>query len=269
MKLDDAKTRTPTEGIRRKRDDSAIHSRFSLYSATNKEDLSYVDIDKIIPFKNQARRHFDEETIQSLANSIKLHGIRAPLTLLRSKEEGLFEVISGERRLRASKLAGVKKIPSFIIENPEKAEELALIENVQREDLHPIELGQACKNLLDLKICFSTQEIAEKIGVSKSKIVESISLLSLPDSIQNYVINHKIINRDVFRRLKKAKDLCGCEEILGIRSSPSPTLLSSSLLRIYMEDGLMRVQKGKIKSLSDNDRENLYKKLVEILEELR
>jgi ParB family chromosome partitioning protein len=268
MKLDDAKVRIPTAGIHRKRDSSAIHSRFSLYSATNKEDLSYVDIEKIIPFKNQARRHFDEETIESLSNSIKEHGIRSPLTLLRSGEEGFFEVVSGERRLRAAKLAGLKKIPAFIIENAEKAEQLALIENVQREDLHPIELGQACKTLLDQKLCFSTQEIAENIGVSKSKIVESISLLSLPTLIQDYIVNNKIINRDLFRRLKKAKGIQECEEILGIRQTTFPSLPSSSLLRVYMEDGVMRVQKGKIKLLSDDERASLYEKLKEILEEV-
>ena len=268
MKLDDAKTRPPSAGIRRKRDTSASHSRFSLYSAANKEELHYVDVEKVIPFKNQARRHFDPQTLQALADSIKEHGIRAPLTLLKSKEQGFFEVVSGERRLRAAKMAGLKKVPAFIIESEEKAERLALIENVQREDLHPIEFGQACKTLLDKKVCASTQEIADNLGVAKSKIVESIGLLGFPRSIQEHLVNNKITNRELFRRLKRAETLREYEEILGLKESPPFVRRTASLLRFQLVDGIIKVQKSRIKSLSPTERRMLHQQLLEVLKEL-
>lgn len=268
MKLEDAKIRPPSEGIRRKRDTSVSSSRFSLYSASNKEELHYVAIDKIIPFKNQARKHFDPDTLKALADSIKEHGLRSPLTLLKSKEEGFFEVVSGERRLRASKMVGLSKVPAFIIESEDKAERLALIENIQREDLHPIEFGQACKTLLDKKICTSTQEIAENLGVAKSKIVESMGLLGFPQSIQEHLINNKISNRELFRRLKRAESMREFEEILGIKDAPTPVRRTASLLRFQLVDGIIKVQKSRIKSLSPTERRMLHQQILEVLKEL-
>lgn len=268
MKLEDAKIRPPSAGIRRKRDTSVTHSRFGLYSAANKEELYYVEADKIIPFKNQARRHFDEDALKTLAESIKEHGLRSPLTLLKSKKEGMFEVVSGERRLKASKMAGLNKVPAFIIESVQKAEHLALVENVQREDLHPIEFGQACKNLMDEGICSSTQEIADNIGVAKSKIVESMGLLTLPSSVQEHLINNKIVNRDLFRRLKKAESLKECEEMLGLKEAPSPVRRTASLLRFQLVNGIVKVQKNKLKSLSDTEKRLLQEKVFEVLKDL-
>lgn len=265
MKIDDAKFRNPSVGIHRKKEESVTNSRFSLYSSHGKEDLSYVDIDKIIPFKNQARLSFGEEEIQSLAKSIKEYGLRSPLTLIRSENSGMFEVLSGERRLRACKLIGLKKVAAFILETNEKAECLALIENIQREDLHPIEFGKACKEIFDKKIYKSTQQLGDELGIPRSKIAESLYLLSLPESIQEYLIKNKVSNRELLRRLTKAKNLEECNQIIGIGKDGRPKKITESIVRFFLRDGTVMVQKNKIRNLTKTEKEDLIKNVEAFL----
>lgn len=215
MKIDETKSRKPTDGLYRKRDTSILGSKFSLYSSSNKEELYHVDINKIKEFEGQARRHFDEEPIKKLANSIKEHGIRAPLTLLRRSED-ILEVVSGERRLRAAKIAGLKKVPAFILDDVKKAEILSVIENVQREDLHPLEFAIACKRLLEEKVYKNISELAENIGVARTSVSESLGLVDLPLSIKEYIIQNKIDNRVILRKLKRAGSENECKKILDI-----------------------------------------------------
>jgi len=124
-------------------------TRSSIYTENFKGEFYNISVDKLIPFKNQARKIFDEKSMLNLAKTIKEHGIRQPLTVIPSDiREGCYEVISGERRLRAAKSIGMEKVPCIIIHDMLKAEEIALIENIQREDLHPVELLKAFSNLL-------------------------------------------------------------------------------------------------------------------------
>jgi len=200
MQLKKAKIRYPVK------ENTPNQSRISLYQEDFKGEYYNLTLDKLIPFKTQARKNFDAETIDALAQTIKEHGIRQPLTVIPSKDsEGKFEVVSGERRLRAAKLLKMATVPCIIIHDNKKAHEIAIIENVQREDLHPIELMQAYQNLLDSEICNSTQEIAKKVGLPKSSVVETLSLKNLAEATQKRLIEQKIKSRDLFRKLLKAE----------------------------------------------------------------
>jgi len=132
----------------------------------------FLSIEKLIPYQKQARRIFNEEEIQELAQTIKEHGIKSPLLVINSKNhQGSFEVVSGERRLRAAKIVGLTKLPCIIIDD-NQAEEVALIENIQRENLHPIELADALAKLLDEKKHGQQIEMAEKIGSDRVRFVK-------------------------------------------------------------------------------------------------
>lgn len=180
-------------------------SRVSAYTEDFKGEYYNLSIKNLKPFKNQARRVFDEESIKELAETIRVHGIRQPLTVLAQEEEnGFFEVVSGERRLRAAKLLGKEKVPCIIIRDRLQAEEISIIENVQRQDLHPIELMKAYKNLLDHGICTSVQQVANKVGVAKSSVIDVLNLSVLPDHIQQFLVEKNVRNRDMLRKLSKA-----------------------------------------------------------------
>lgn len=267
MKIEETKSRKPSEGLYRKRDTTILGSKFSLYSSANKEELYHVDVEKIKEFEGQAREYFDEDTINSLAKSIKEHGIRSPLTLLR-KENEVLEVVSGERRLRAAKIAGLKKIPAFILDDKEKAENIAVIENVQREDLHPIEFGQACKRLIDKGICSTMQEISDNLGVSKSVVVESIGYLEIPEGIRNYLLKNKIASRSILRSLKN-KTLSECKFLLGIgEKSTKPFNVNRSIMRVDIRDDKISVSLPKKELLSPELRKSLKYQLEQIVKNL-
>ena len=116
----------------------AQKSDISIINSGNRFEVIYTDIDKVRPYNEQARTYFDESEIIALSKTIIEHGIRQPLTVI-GTDEG-FQVVSGERRLRAAKLAGLKKVPIIIISDDKKAEELSLIENIQRKDLQLVSL---------------------------------------------------------------------------------------------------------------------------------
>ena len=143
--------------------------------AVRKEgEIAYISLDEIRTKKDQPRKDFEEEALKELSESIKVHGVIQPI-LLRKKDDG-YEIIAGERRYRACKLAQLKEIPSIILDaKDEDVAKLALIENVQREDLNPIEEGLAYKNLMedfDLK----QDQLAEAIGKSRSYITNSLKI---------------------------------------------------------------------------------------------
>jgi ParB family transcriptional regulator, chromosome partitioning protein len=181
--------------------------RASVYTESFKGEFYNISIEKLIPFKNQARKFFDEESIISLSETIKEHGVRQPLTIIASDiKEGCYEVISGERRLRAAKLAGLKQVPCIIIHDMLKAEEIALIENIQRQDLHPIELMKAFSSLLQNGTCSTHSEIAKKVGMSRTSIIDIMNLSSLSAEAQDILIQSNINGRDFLRRLIKLSE---------------------------------------------------------------
>ena len=165
----------------------------SLLNSNNQNNSLFeeINISQIEINPDQPRKKFDDKSLKELSISIKNYGIIQPITV-RKLSENSFQLISGERRFRASKLSGIQTIPSFIKDADEKEIlELALIENIQREDLNSIEISVSYKKLLDdLKI--SQDELAEKVGKDRSTINNYLRLLKLPPTIQNGIIENKI-----------------------------------------------------------------------------
>ena len=149
-----------------------------------------VDIDQIVPNPQQPRINFDEEKLEDLAKSIKEHGIIQPIVV--TQEGAKFELIAGERRLEASKRAGLQKVPVIVREAGKKEKlELAIIENVQRHNLNPIEEAKAYKKLAD-DFQMSQDEVSAKVGKSRSAIANKVRLLNLPVEIQKSLIGGEI-----------------------------------------------------------------------------
>ena len=157
-------------------------------SAENQKDINdnitELDINKIFPNPNQPRKHFDEEALQELASSIKLHGVIQPL-VVNKDIDGKYMIIAGERRWRASNIAGLTKVPVVIKNYTEKQiKEISIIENLQREDLNPIEAARAIKQLMD-EYNLTQETVSDRIGKSRSSVANTLRLLSLyPDVIK-------------------------------------------------------------------------------------
>lgn len=150
----------------------------------NSEIFDMIDMTKIIINPYQPRKEFDQQALEDLSESIKKYGLIQPITC--RKVNGNYELISGERRYRASKLAGLKQIPAYIIKVDEdvKMLELALIENIQRVDLNPIETANGYQRLIE-ECGYTQEQVAERIGKDRSTITNFIRLLKLPDKIQD------------------------------------------------------------------------------------
>jgi ParB family chromosome partitioning protein len=149
-----------------------------------------VPIELIIANPDQPRRNFEAEPLDSLADSIKTHGIIQPLVV--TQKDGRYELIAGERRLRAAKLAGLKRVPIVIKETNEKQKlEMSLIENIQRENLNPIELAKAYQDLLE-RFKITHEELGKRLGKSRPVISNALRMLSLPEDIQKALAEGKI-----------------------------------------------------------------------------
>ena len=148
------------------------------------DNITELDINKIFPNPNQPRKHFDEEALQELASSIKLHGVIQPL-VVNKDIDGKYMIIAGERRWRASNIAGLTKVPVVIKNYTEKQiKEISIIENLQREDLNPIEAARAIKQLMD-EYDLTQETVSDRIGKSRSSVANTLRLLSLyPDVIK-------------------------------------------------------------------------------------
>lgn len=170
-------------------------------SAFYSNAIFFIEVDKIKPNPFQPRREFDQVKLQDLADSIKMYGILQPLVVTRKeviKEDGglttEYELIAGERRLRASKLAGLREVPALIRakEDDDKAKlELAIIENLQREDISPVDKARAFKQLADT-FNMTHSEIAKKVGKSREYISNSIRVLGLPEEMLEAMSQGKI-----------------------------------------------------------------------------
>jgi len=149
-----------------------------------------IPIDRIDPNPIQPRRVFEEDKLQELAQSITHNGIVQPLVVRRA--EGRYQLIAGERRLRAAKLAGLAEVPAVVRDVPDKnLLEITLIENIQREDLNPIEAAQAFQHL-STELYVSLDDVARHTGKDRSTIHNLMRLLQLPKEVQQLVIDHKI-----------------------------------------------------------------------------
>ena len=149
-----------------------------------------IPIEDIYPNANQPRTHFDEKALQELAESIKVLGIIQPITV--RKDGAKFEIISGERRYRASKMAGLKEIPAYVrLVNDQELLEMALVENIQREDLDAIEVALTYQRLLE-EIGLTQEALSQRVGKERSTITNSIRLLKLSPDVQQAIRNGDI-----------------------------------------------------------------------------
>lgn len=146
------------------------------------------NINDIVPNKFQPRSHFNEDDLQELSDSIREKGVIQPL-IIKNGEDGKYELVAGERRLRASKLAGLDVVPVVVmdVEDDDSLLELALIENIQRTDLNPIEEAEAYKKLID-RFNYTQEETARRVGKKRSTITNLLRLLKLPQQFQDDVI---------------------------------------------------------------------------------
>jgi ParB family chromosome partitioning protein len=164
----------------------------ALFTQVNpiEHDLIELDIDQLDPTDTQPRKYFNETKLNELAQSIKTNGIIQPIVARRNGER--FQIIAGERRWRAAQIAGLARIPCIIKEVPEEnVLELSLIENIQREELNPIEEATAYKKLLE-RLNTTQEEIARRVGKDRSSIANSLRLLKLPQEIQTMVEEDKL-----------------------------------------------------------------------------
>ena len=153
-------------------------------------DLKELALDSVIRDENQPRREFDKEAINALAASIKEHGVLQPIVV--TKEDGKYKIVAGERRWRASKIAGLEKIPAIIRTlDSQNRLELSIIENAQREDLNAIELATAYAKLKN-QFNLSVEDIAAKVGKSETSVQGTMRLLNLPDDVKKTMVKEKL-----------------------------------------------------------------------------
>lgn len=161
-----------------------------VYETTNKEEIIEVSISELRPNPYQPRKAFDRNALMELSESIKEHGVFQPIIIKKSIKG--YEIIAGERRVRASKLAGLDKVPAIIRNlNDEQMMEIALLENLQRENLSAIEEAKAYKSMID-NLHLTQEELSRKVGKSRSHITNILGLLRLPSEVQEMVVNKQI-----------------------------------------------------------------------------
>ena len=193
-------------------------------------------ISQVEPGLKQPRKRFDEEALQDLADSIRLHGVIQPLTV-RRLQSGYYQIIAGERRWRAAKLAGLSEVPAVIIEaDDRKVMEIGLIENLQREDLNPIEEAAGFKVLME-EYGLTQEEAAQRVGKSRPAVANALRLLALPDAV---------------RQLLEAGKL-SAGHARAILSLPKGELQKKLAQKVVAEDLSVRQTEALAKRLAEQD----------------
>ncbi|WP_276897856.1 ParB/RepB/Spo0J family partition protein [Dialister micraerophilus] len=235
------------------------------------KNIQEIPVNQIDANPNQPRKAFNEETLKKLEQSIKKYGVVQPV-IVRKKDNGNYELIAGERRLRAAKNAQLEKIPVVIKEyNNRESAEIALIENLQREDLNPIEEGKAYESIIE-KYDLTQEEMSQIAGKSRSYITNTLRLLTFPDAIQKLLQSKKLTTgqarpllalKTVAEQLKLAKKIVEeglsarqVEKMLGEKTTPKPKkeVQISTYLRAMEEEiitslgTLVKIKTGKGKN---------------------
>ncbi|MFO7728281.1 MAG: ParB/RepB/Spo0J family partition protein [Desulfonatronovibrio sp.] len=228
-------------------------------------DIASISINKIEPNKNQPRTRFDDERIKELSASIKMQGVLQPI-LVRKNDQGLYQIIAGERRWRASILAGLKTIPAIVKKYSDaEALAIALIENLQREDLNIMEQAKALDRLKnELKI--NQEELADNIGKSRSHLANTLRLMNLPEQIQNLIHEDKISagHARALMGLKKDEDMRKVsEEIIQKNLSVRATenLIKSILRPAKTTGSQVKQDKDLAKEMTTKIKEKINKDL--------
>lgn len=167
------------------------HNKMFEYTEDERKNAEEMPLDKISPNPNQPRKKFDEQALRELADSIRKHGVIMPI-VVNDNDDGTYMIIAGERRFRASKMAGKESIPVVIRKySPREIKEISLIENLQREDLNPIEAATAMKQLM-IEYKLTQDELAERIGKSRPAVANTLRLLNLCPEVMNMVAEGKL-----------------------------------------------------------------------------
>ena len=235
----------------------------------DQKQITNLKISSVVPNQDQPRKRFDKNLLNTLASSIKDHGILQPI-IVRPYKDGKYQIIAGERRWRAAQIAGLEEIPSIIrdIEDLETME-IALIENLQRSDLNPIEEALSYKFLIE-KYNISQESIADKVGKSRPVIANSLRLLNLPKSVINLIIDNKISAGHAIALLslndnekieKKANEI---EQSNKKEKSSSNSLIKSNIRKIHNEDFYNNLQKDMSFNLKRNIKINYHNNKLEI-----
>lgn len=235
--------------------------RFSTGLENRVGEYYFLPVDKIKPYKNQARKVFQEEEIQQLADTIKEFGIRQPLSVIPSDDGESYEVISGERRLRAAKSIFMETVPCLIIKTKEVAEEISLIENIQRSDLHPIELGDAYAKILENKGHGGITHLAKKLGKPKSSISEGIKFSKIHNDVKEHIITKNIRSKKILRKVASLESLEEIKKFLKMIPSEDKYLYKN-ILRVNFENGKFQFETEKINKLSKDEINNLKCDLI-------
>jgi ParB family transcriptional regulator, chromosome partitioning protein len=191
--------------------------------------VNFVPVDKVDASELQVRVHFDQHEIDALAKSVKDHGVLQPILVVQDGDR--YKVIAGERRLRAAKQAGLDRIPARVLSTDDKAtHEIALRENLDRVDLHPLEEGEGYLSLLEAQAYTSHESIAKAFLKPKSRITECIGFTRLPDATKDELMRTGVKNRSLLRGLLVSPpeqhmamiaDAVGKEEVLGVDGAPA------------------------------------------------
>ena len=222
-----------------------------------KEEVVEIEIDKIKPNPFQPRKHFDQAALEELAESIRMNGVLQPI-IVKKIADG-YMLVTGERRSKASKMAGFMTVPAIIRDyNNQYLAELALLENIQREDLTIVEEAQAYQNAID-SLNLTHLELAQKIGKSRSYVSNTLGILSLPESVFAD-INTGNISMGHARALSKLKDV---NRIKAIAS-----LIVENRLNVREIEALVRKEKKKHEIIRQEVTPDFKKKLTEVRDEL-
>ena len=220
-------------GLGRGLDAIFLDNSLSEENEQSREGVAKIKISLVDPKRDQPRKYFDKDALEQLAASISENGLLQPI-LVREYGEGRYQIIAGERRFRASKLAGLSEIPAIVLEKDDKnAAQIALIENIQREDLNPLEEAMAYKALAE-EYDMTQEELSTQVGKSRSAIANSIRLLDLPDEILTLVASREL-------------SAGHARTLLGVNDKDNMILLAQ---RAVEEDLSVRVLEGLVKAIN-------------------
>ncbi len=228
-----------------------------IVSNTKKSDIMEIPISEIRSNPYQPRKTFDEESLKELADSMKDHGIIQPI-IVKKAIKG-YELIAGERRTKAAKIAGFETVPAIIRDlNDQEMMEIALLENIQREDLNPIEEAEAYKNIIELEH-FTQEEFAQKFGKSRSHVTNMLGLLNLPEVVKDSV-KHKNLSMGHARALSKIEDE---EKIKDLAEKVVKESLSVRKLEELINEENLPKKQTQIRVREEKDiRNSIYEKIM-------
>lgn len=208
--------------------------------------INNVEVDKIKPNPNQPRREFDHQALQDLSDSIRQIGLVQPITV-RDMQDGTYIIIAGERRWRASQMAGLTSIPAYIrTVDDENMMEMALVENIQREDLNPMEIALAYQHLLE-QYGMTQERLSERVGKSRSAVTNYLRLLKLPGNIQ-VALENKELDMGHARALLSLNDPTLQNQVfLAIKKEDLSVRAVEQMVKELQEGGSVNTQSGKLK----------------------